>query len=132
MNEMFPLKCLLTDNKDLKFLFESVVGRIVELVDESNIYKISKIIHLAFKASSFEQEFFFSYLCTAADKFDSLNSSENELNMHLEKLTALIEKLSFNIITERGHNIVERMQNKERKDKIVNAMVSYIKKKKSA
>ena len=63
---MFPLKLLFTDRKDLKYLFEPVAATIVHLVDESNIYKISKIIHLAFKASAFEQEFFFSYLCMAA------------------------------------------------------------------
>ncbi len=66
MNDMFPVEFLFTTDKDVRRLFDQVANKIVLLVDESNIYKISKIIHLAFKASSFEQEFFFSYLCMAA------------------------------------------------------------------
>ncbi len=112
MNEMFPIEFLLTSNTVVRELFDQVASKIVLLVDESNIYKISKIIHLAFKASSFEQEFFFSYLCMAAERFDTANVSQNELNMQMEKLTALIEKLPVNIITERGQKMVEKMSTK--------------------
>lgn len=80
---MFPVQFLFSPSKDLKQLFDQVATKIVELVDDSNIYKISKIIHLAFKASSFEQEFFFSYLCMAAEKFDTASISANELSMQL-------------------------------------------------
>jgi hypothetical protein len=83
MGDMFPVQFLFNPSKDLKQLFDQVATKIVELVDDSNIYKISKIIHLAFKASSFEQEFFFSYLCMAAEKFDTANISANELAMQL-------------------------------------------------
>lgn len=73
---MFPIDFLFTNQKDPKHLFDQVSQIIAHLVDESNIYKISKIIHLAFKASSFEQEFFFSYLCMAAEKFDLTSVSQ--------------------------------------------------------
>lgn len=109
---MFPFEFLLTNKNDLKHLFDSVAENIIHMVDESNIYKISKIIHLAFKASSFEQEFFFSYLCMAAQRFDAANLSQSELGMQLEKLTALIEKLPFHIITQRGHKMIEKMTRK--------------------
>lgn len=66
MSEMFPVEFLFANEKEPKHLFDQVSPIIAQLVDDSNIYKISKIIHLAFKASSFEQEFFFSYLCMAA------------------------------------------------------------------
>ena len=45
----------------------------------------------------------------AAERFDSSNISQNELNMQMEKLTALIEKLPVHIITERGHKMIEKM-----------------------
>lgn len=52
--------------------------------------------------------------------------------MHLEKLTALIEKLPIHIISERGSKMISKMKSQERKDKIVAVMVNYLKKKKSA
>ena len=51
----------------------------------------------------------------AAKKFDSANVSQNELNMQMEKLTALIEKLPISIIIERGHKMIEKMTIKDRK-----------------
>ena len=51
--------------------------------------------------------------------------------MQLEKLTALVEKLPIHIITERGFKMIEKMENYERKQKIVEAMVNCLKKKKS-
>ena len=61
---MFPIDFLFTNQKDSKHLFDQVSQIIAHLVDESNIYKIS------------EQEFFFSYLCMAAEKFDLTNVSQ--------------------------------------------------------
>jgi hypothetical protein len=87
---------------------------IIHLVDDSNIYKISKIIHLAFKASSFEQEFFYAYLCVAVERYDHLIEKEygNELNMQEEKLGVLIEKIPVLTLMERCKNILMHAKNK--------------------
>ncbi len=68
---MFPVDGMFLDSKDSRVLFNYVCPKILELVNENNVYKVSKIIHLAFKSSEYEQELFYLYLCNIFLKYGS-------------------------------------------------------------
>ena len=61
-----------------KDLFEFVRPSILREIDENSVIKVSKIVHLAFKSTAFEEELIYSFLCNALAKFNDEESSEQE------------------------------------------------------
>lgn len=62
IERILPFNGLFMKNTTPEELFSLIKGCIVDICDEENIFKISKLISISFKKNSIEQEIVFMFL----------------------------------------------------------------------
>jgi hypothetical protein len=96
-----------------KLIFDSLKPRIKELVNDTNVFVISKLMSLSFNFNkSFEFRVQYYYLEGLMRNYLSSSSQlqEEETKMHLEKIDALFSRLPINMTAQRFGKMMEPLK----------------------